>query len=908
MAEAIVNLVLNRLAEAAVKEILSFYGAEGKLDSLQHELHWIRAFLKDAEMKQNLDEKVKTWVNEVRDVAFRIEDVIDTFIVVADDRNHLRNVNAIKRVLKYPKKLLNVHKFIGEIDAIETRLIEIKEWGERYGINKELGDNSKAVPTRRTIREVVLPDVDDPDVIGLEKDKEEIVKLLLDPTTTRRCVLSIIGQGGLGKTTLAKKAYNSDEVKRTFKFRFWLSISQQFILVDLLKTMLESIRSLNGHEKDLLERKDPASEQRAEEHFIRELCILLKEKRYLVIMDDVWTENLWIQIEKALPNVENGSRVLVTTRFSEIAKRADPTCNAYDLRYLCDEESQQLLLRKAFPYQDPKVYLHDLCNLPKRFSIKCGGLPLALIVVGGLLSRQHPTFNSWHKIFKKFSWQTDDGSKCTEILVTSYEDLPIVLKPCFMYFASFPEDHQIKVKSLIRMWVSEGFIPELNNRTMEETAEDYMEDLVQRCMIQVSRRSWNGSIKYCRIHDLLRELAIEKAKENNFVQLISTKRDQSCSYTIRRVTLHCDCEDIMKYTGPNLRSLLYFNGNMPNVARFRYLKVLYHVAWKSGRNKWHVSKEMTQLRYLMNSSLRGSLYHEHEIEIWKSIGCMRNLQTLDLKNYSGFARPDCIWNIETLRHVILPKLNFEGPPSTADLPNLQTLKTVRVREEWLVNGWPKMPSIRVLKLWDFPPKYDESFCIFLNGLHHLTSLHISVHRIGRASSYVVLDMSTFPSYSYMQSLLVAGEWDWNQNQLMSCNSLDIRLFPIHLIKLTLWNSRIKEDPMPVLEKLKCLRKLTLYESYDGKQLSCSAGGFPQLEYLKLKWLEYLEDWKVEKGAMPLLKEIFIASCSKLVTIPELQHITSLNHLTLQNVHPDFLLKLEGEELYKTQHIPLIHID
>ncbi|KAJ1685278.1 hypothetical protein LUZ63_016668 [Rhynchospora breviuscula] len=832
-----------------------------------------------AETKQNLDERVKTWVHEVREVAYRIEDVIDTFITEVDDPNWLSNI--LKRVLKLPIVL----KLTWEVNSIQARLVEIKEWTERYGI-KELGENSNAVPTRRPVREAVLPDVDDPEVIGLEKDKENIVKLLLDPNTARRCVVSIVGQGGLGKTTLAKKAYNSDEVKRTFEYRCWLSISQQFKLMDLLRMMLEGIRSLRQDERDLLEIKDSTSEQRAEEHFIEELNILLRKKRYLVIMDDVWTENLWIRIEKALPNVENGSRVLVTTRISKIAKRADSAIDPYELRYLSEEESQKLLLKKTFPYKYPKSYLLEHSDLLEKFAKKCGGLPLALIVVGGLLSiQQEPISNSWQKVLQKFSWQTDDGNKCTEILITSYENMPAVLKPCFMYFASFPENYIIEAKHLIRIWVSEGFIPEVNGRTLEETAEDYLEDLVQRSMIQVSRRSWNGSIKYCQIHDLLRDLAIEKAKENNFLQIMSTQHDQSCNFgTIRRAALHHDREDIMKDTSPNLRSLLSFGYHRPNVAGFRYLKVLYQVTGDFGRSNWIISKEMTQLKYIGSSSFRGFLNFEHSIEFWKIISCMKNLQTLDLSNYQGDARADCIWNIKTLRHVLL-SFRLEGPPSTSELPNLQTLKGVKVREEWLVNRWPKIPSIRVLRLCRFPPRYNESFHNFLEGLIHLTSLHVIVY----PSSYEVLDMRAFPSYNHMQSLHVQGQWDWkSRNLTMSINALDICFFPKHLINLTLWNSHFKEDPMPVLEQLRSLRKLGLNGgSYVGKQLSCLAGGFPRLEYLELHGLQLLEEWK---GAMPLLEEIFIAFCPKLVAIPDLEHMTSIKNLTLQEVHPDLQLK------------------
>ncbi|KAJ4789194.1 Disease resistance family protein [Rhynchospora pubera] len=909
MAEAIVKLVLNKLAEAAIKETLHIYGAGAKLDSLQRELRWIRVFLKDAETKQNLDEMVKSWVSEVREVAYRIEDVIDTFIAEIDGRNRPGMINALKRVLQNPMKLPIVRKLLSEMDAIQTRLVEIEKLTERYGVKRELNANNSAVPIRRFGREVMRPDEEDPDVIGLEKDKENILKLLLDPNTTRRCVVSIVGQGGLGKTTLARKVYSSDEVKRDFDFRLWLSASQQFKLTDLLKVMLEGIRPLEKHEKELLQGNDPTCQQKAKEHFIGELNVSLKEIRYLIVVDDVWTQDLWIQIENALPNISNGSRVLITTRFSEIAKRADTTYDPYNLRYLSPEESRQLLLKKAFFYQDPKDYLDDLSDLPEKFAKKCCGLALALVVVGGLLSREQPTYISWHKIFEKLNWHDGDGKMCTEILATSYEDMPAYLKPCFMYFASFPEDYQIKVKPLIRMWVSEGFIPKIYRRTMEETAEEYLEELVQRSMIQVSVRGYNGSIKYCHIHDLLRELAIEKAKENNFLQIISNQGDQHYSSTgnVRRTTLHCYHEDIMAYTGPNLRSLLYFGDTtaIPNVDEFRRLKVLCHMMEDDrGIYCFVVSKKLTQLRFVGNFPSRrciGDLNYEAVIW-WESISQLRNLQTIDIPYSRLQFRADCIWNIKTLRHVILSSRYF-GPPPMAHLPNLQTLKTVKVRDSWMVKGWPKMPNIRVLRLHKFPPKCDDSFHTFLSGLRHLTSLHIDVSELSESASHEMLDMSAFPSYNHMQSLYVTGDW----NKWMRSKALDIHLFPIHLRKLTLWDSHINEDPFPIIEKLKSLKKLRFSYAYDGKQLSCSAQGFPHLEYMEFSWLQNLEDWRVEKGGMPLLKEIRIEYCFELVVIPELQHMTRLNNLTLK-VHPYLRDRLREKESYKIKHIPFIKME
>ncbi|KAJ4803883.1 Disease resistance family protein [Rhynchospora pubera] len=913
MAEVIVHLALNKLAEAAVTQTLRLYGAGRQLDSLQHELRWIQAFLEDAGAKKNLDHRAKTWVSEVREVAYQIEDVIDTFMADVDDHKNRQGViNALKQVLRNPKKLPIVRKLTSEMDAIENKLQKITEFTERYGINRELKEDlsSSTVLPRRPIKGVMLPDIDDTDVVGLEIDKENIVKLLLEPSIPRRCVVSIVGQGGLGKTTLAKKAYNSDKVKREFEIRVWLSISQQFEFINVLAMMLEGIRSLNQDEKDLL--IDPKSQSRAVQRFALELHRLLKEKRYLIIMDDVWTSDLWDQVKDVLPDTQNGSRVLLTTRIFEIATKADPTCDPYNMNYLSTDESQELLLKKAFPFQDPKAYLDGLSDLPEKFTKRCGNLPLALIVVGGRLSRELPTYNCWHKILQKLNWHDGDEKNCTDILVTSYEDTPTFLKPCFMYFALFPEDYKFEVKDLFRMWVAEGFIPEKNGTTMEETAENYLEELVQRSMIQVVERNLSGSIKHCRIHDLLRDLAIEKAKENNFLQIISNRGD-TCSNSspmVRRAALLCHREDIMPYTGPYLRSLVYFGDrDLPIIDRYRNLKILWAEDRRFGEERFARTdpknlKKMIQLRYCgYFLSPRGSM----AAKCWKSIGHMRNLQTLYIDDCEYCPEADCMWNIKTLRHVILP-FQFLGPPPKVELPNLQTVKGVEVRESWLVEGWPKMPNIRELCLLEFPPKYKESFCNFLSEVPHLTSLSMQFFGAAQAQ-YERLDLSSFPCYNHMQTLEVYGKWN-NYECFGGVNqykALDICLFPIHLIELIISFCVFEEDPMPIIEKLKNLRLLNLSFNVN-KKLCCSAGGFHRLEYLELNHLKSLEEWKVEKGGMPLLKEIFILNCYDLVTVPELQHMTKLNKFTLGNGNKSLVERLQGDESYKLKHIPSIDIN
>ncbi|KAJ4803882.1 Disease resistance protein (CC-NBS-LRR class) family [Rhynchospora pubera] len=308
-------------------------------------------------------------------------------------------------------------------------------------------------------------------------------------------------------------------------------------------------------------------------------------------------------------------------------------------------------------------------------------------------------------------------------------------------------------------------------------------------MIQVVERNLSGSIEYCRIHDLLRDLAIEKAKENNFLQIISNRGD-TCSNSspmVRRAALLCHREDIMPYTAGAKEGLQGFDGG-----------------------RWGSSP----------------------------------------------TRP----------------------------------------------GGGSAPA----------PKYKESFCNFLSEVPHLTTLCMKFYGAAEVP-YERLDMSSFPCYNQMKTLEVVGKWN-NYECIGGVNqykALDIRLFPIHLIELKISLYDFEEDPMPVIEKLKNLRLLELSASDSRKQqkkkLCCSAGGFPRLEYLQLRELKSLEEWNVEKGGMPLLKDIFIYICYDLVTVPELQHMTKLNKFTLWNGHESLVERLQGEESYKLKHIPSIDI-
>ncbi|KAJ4796474.1 Disease resistance protein (CC-NBS-LRR class) family [Rhynchospora pubera] len=209
MAEGIVNFVLSKLGDAAVKEVLRIYGVSRQVEKMGRVLCWAQAFLKDADKSRRLNERQKHWVRLVRDVAYDIEDVIDSFLSLELDaqRKRAEVKNTIMRWLRTPIKLPALHNLGDKIEQIEQKLDEIERSRDIWGVNN-LGDNGEDVGIRRPRMQFIVPDNDDPDVVGFDKDRDNIVKQLLAQNSRKRHVISIVAQGGVGKTTLAKKVYD----------------------------------------------------------------------------------------------------------------------------------------------------------------------------------------------------------------------------------------------------------------------------------------------------------------------------------------------------------------------------------------------------------------------------------------------------------------------------------------------------------------------------------------------------------------------------------------------------------------------------------------------------------------------------------------------------------------------------
>ncbi|XP_019081119.1 putative disease resistance protein At1g50180 [Vitis vinifera] len=516
MADGNITFFLEKLGNLVVQEASLFGEVEGQVRLLRNELEWMRLVLEDADIdtKCDHDKRLKLWVNQIRDVAYDAEDVIDEFMFEIEHQRQRRPNRFLPTCVRFADKLPFIHELDGRIREINITIEKILANKDRYniksGIPSEAGSSSSTEGMVQ--REKRVPIVEEADVVGMTGEAEAVKQMLVEEESESR-VVAIVGMGGLGKTTLAKKVYNHIEVNRHFECRALVYVSQDYRIRELLMGIAYCIMT------NLSPKRKTEISNMVENQLGEEVNGYLKDKRYLIVLDDVWSIQVWHGLRSHLPE-SNKRRVLITTRDQQIA--LDAYAKPYELRPLGEKESWELFLKKTFPIgsTSPGVCPAELEDLGKKITEKCKGLPLAIVVSGGLLSRKEKTKSSWAKILKSMEWHLSQGPEsCLRILALSYSNLPYFLKSCFLYCGVFPEDCQIKASKLMQMWIAEGFVQGRGEEMVEDVAEEYLEELIHRSMIQVAGRKWDGRVKSCRIHDLLRDLAISKAKDSKFFEL-----------------------------------------------------------------------------------------------------------------------------------------------------------------------------------------------------------------------------------------------------------------------------------------------------------------------------------------------------------------------------------------------------
>ncbi|GFY89250.1 hypothetical protein Acr_06g0011900 [Actinidia rufa] len=257
-------------------------------------------------------------------------------------------------------------------------------------------------------------------------------------------------------------------------------------------------------------------DQMSVEKLAQRLYQRLKGRRYFIVMDDIWDRRVWFDLKTCFPNDNNGSRIMFTSRNEDVTLLAKSSRPPLSLRFLTDDESWVLFQQKVFPRETCPP---QLTEIGKHIANKCQGVPLVIVVVAGILTNEKKSPDQWEKVGKTLNSQmTADPQIWLNTLALSYNHLPHHLKPCFLYFGLFPEDYQVPVWKLIWLWMAEGFIRETGEKSLEDVAEEYLMELIGRSLVLVSSRRYDGGVKACGIHDLVRDFCIKQAEKECFMQ------------------------------------------------------------------------------------------------------------------------------------------------------------------------------------------------------------------------------------------------------------------------------------------------------------------------------------------------------------------------------------------------------
>ncbi|XP_030493802.2 putative disease resistance protein At1g50180 [Cannabis sativa] len=898
MAEYVVPLVVEKLASQLMEEAISLSKGKEHVEWIEAELRRMQCFLKDADAKQDKDARISNWVVDIREVAFDADDFIDTYIYKTNGQREKGLVMCFKRYshLFFLCELVSNFKINKNISRIKSKIHEIADSKLTYGIEniRQKSEGATLTVSELQERRISSPHHFEDDIIGLDEDIKRLESQLIYGQSCRS-VLSIIGMAGLGKTTLAKMIYHSNGIKNNFDCCAWIYVSQEYSAEEVLRDLAKKVMGFSKIELEKMHRED----------LVEEISKFLQRRRYVIVLDDIWKKQVWDNLKDAFPDSKNGSRIMLTTRFKDIAIHADPRSPPHEPSLLNDEESWQLLSRKISLQWNAVTSLPPWTDeLGKKIVKKCGGLPLAIVVLGGLLSRREASYNEWLKVLQSVHWQLrQDTIQCADILALSYFDLPFYLKPCFLYFGLFPEDFEISASRLILLWVAEGFVQPRGQEPIEDVSEDYLEELVGRSMVQVATRNSNGRIKTCRMHDLLRELAIAKATEDRFLHVIHGESRAGSIRTLsrsRRLAIHFNFPPSKKTT-INLRSLLCFDLNEPvkvQVKRFKLLRVLDLEGSYISKLDSAIGK-LIHLRYL---GLRGTWLKN----LPRSLRYLSNLETLDLRSTLINPFPDEILRLQQLRHLyfsdVQPMVSIPPTIPSTYLPDLQTLKGLFISEisrSDIEDFLSKLTTMRSLSLHGRLCIKKEHLGNWVAKLKSLECLKLNATRLMTEDTiHAAVPEWDLSCLTHLYKIHLAGSMQ---------KMFDIQYFPTNLSELTLTQSWLMEDPMKTLEKLRSLRVLKLkHAAYVGREITCSSGGFVQLQLLKLSFMNSVETFRIEEGAMPNLRELEIVQC-KLKIVPRgLWPVQSLKSVKLGFMPGhDIGLKIqerEGENWYRIEHV------
>ncbi|XP_078153034.1 putative disease resistance protein RGA1 [Carex rostrata] len=682
---------------------------EEDLKRLMRTLERIKATLYDAEEREIRDRSVKLWLKELRKVAYDADDVLSEYqyevtrVQVearkASEASGLHKRKQIEYIVPIPDGIVD------RLNKIRSRFDEIAK--DRDALQLRDSDGVRR-PNNKLSRPPTGHMVDEAGIFGRDAEIKKVINLLLSEKEKPFSVISIIGKGGLGKTTIAQLVYKNKGVSWCFDLKGWVCVSEEFDVMRVIKATIESFSKTNCGLSEL----SPLQE---------ELAKNVKGKTILLVLDDMWNENrkLW-ELFRVHFKEARMVRILVTTRNEKVAKVMETT-TCFNPSNLSKDSCWQLFEHYAFSGTSCTMPKH-LVDMGREITIKCGGLPLAVKSIASLL-RHETDEEVWREILESALWEIKESKEeIFPALQIIYAHLPGHLKPCFLFCSTYPKDHVLRKMDLIWSWIAHGFIESRRNREITEIGVEYYNELKERSFLDDA--GVNHEKDCSKLHDIIHDLARLNSKNEHYSVEINQPHDIQERTVLREVyhlyvggsmglgyvnripqenmkglrTIIIDMGRWEKYFDPELELMDDCQDSsegitLRNITTFEVLRVLI-LKWDSLTKIPHSISELKHLTYLSISSTDLKM-------LPLSIGLLYNLVDLQVDCDSLEYLPDNIGDLANLQFLwIYSGGNLkEIPKSLCSLTNLLELTIDGRFLDYVPHGLANFPSITKVQAW-----------------------------------------------------------------------------------------------------------------------------------------------------------------------------------------------------------------